>query len=391
MKLLTFTSLYPDSTRPRHGIFVETRLRRLVASGKVQSVVIAPVPWFPWRHGMFRSYASYARVPVEEVRHGIRVIHPRYPLVPRLGMSLAPFFMAGFVFRIANRLRAQGYDFDIIDAHYFYPDGVAAALVGRILRKPVVISARGSDINTIAQHYVPKKLIRYAARRARHVVAVSRALRDRLIALGVDRENISVLRNGVDTELFRPQPRDVTEERLDWDGQVLLAVGNLVPLKGHDLAIASLAYLPRSLLIIVGEGPERAALETQARRAKVWDRVKIVAPVDQTVLCDYYNMADILVLASREEGWPNVLLEAMACGTPVVASRAGGTAEIIRAPEAGRLFAPRSPRALAEAVTELTANYPDRSATRRYAQRFEWHEVTEAQIAMYQRVIAPDV
>jgi len=388
MKLLTFTTLYPDSTRPRHGIFIETRLRRLAVNGALESIVVAPVPWFPWRGARFGSYAAYARVPAAEERHGFRVIHPRYPLIPRIGMNVAPFLLASFAVPAIKRLLTQGYDFDLIDAHYFYPDGVAAALIGKMLGKPVVISARGSDINVIGEYYLPRKLIQYAARRADHVVAVSSALRERLLALGVEPSKVSVFRNGVDTELFHPLPRDALRQRLGWDGQVLLAVGNLVPLKGYDIAIASLTHLPQALLILVGDGPERTALETQARELGVADRVKIVPPVNQAVLCEYYNAADQLILASRSEGWPNVLLEAMACGTPVVASRAGGTPEIVRAPEAGRLFAPRAPRALAEAVSALAMNYPDRAATRRYAQRFEWEEVTAAQLKMYQQVIA---
>ena len=388
MKLLTFTTLYPDSTRPRHGIFIETRLRRLAVNGALESIVVAPVPWFPWRGARFGPYAAYARVPTAEERHGFRVIHPRYPLIPRIGMNVAPFLLASFAVPAIKRLLTQGYDFDLIDAHYFYPDGVAAALIGKMLGKPVVISARGSDINVIGEYYLPRKLIQYAARRADHVVAVSSALRERLLALGVEPSKVSVFRNGVDTELFHPLPRDALRQRLGWDGQVLLAVGNLVPLKGYDIAIASLTHLPQALLILVGDGPERTALETQARELGVADRVKIVPPVNQAVLCEYYNAADQLILASRSEGWPNVLLEAMACGTPVVASRAGGTPEIVRAPEAGRLFAPRAPRALAEAVSALAMNYPDRAATRRYAQRFEWEEVTAAQLKMYQQVIA---
>ena len=134
---------------PHHGIFVENRLRNLVASGEVAALVVAPVPWFPFEHKAFGRYASFARVPREEQRHGLTVLHPRYPLMPKVGMSSAPVLMyAALRHSFAEILKAR-FRFDLIDAHYFYPDGVAAVLLGRSLGKPVVITARGTDVNLI--------------------------------------------------------------------------------------------------------------------------------------------------------------------------------------------------------------------------------------------------
>src|SRR5688500_13810977 len=130
MKILTFSTLYPHPARPIHGIFVETRLRQLVASGRITSKVIAPVPWFPFRHAWFGEYALHARAPREEERNGIEVLHPRYPLLPKIGMTMAPLLLAYAARPTIERL-SQAYPFDLIDAHYLYPDGVAAALIGR--------------------------------------------------------------------------------------------------------------------------------------------------------------------------------------------------------------------------------------------------------------------
>src|SRR5262245_44262114 len=159
MKLLTFATLYPSSARPGHGIFVETRLRHLLASGSAQSVVVAPVPWFPAAHEEFGRYGTIARTPRQEVLHGIDVRHPRFPVLPKVGMSLAAFLLAAASAGTLREVREQGYEFDIIDAHYFYPAGVAAALLARHVGKPVVITARGSDINLIARHSIPRRLI----------------------------------------------------------------------------------------------------------------------------------------------------------------------------------------------------------------------------------------
>src|SRR5271166_1580648 len=164
VQILTFTTLYPSAVRPQHGIFVETRLRKLVESGAVDARVVAPCPWFPFASPRFGSYAVFARMPREEVRYRLQIDHPRYPVLPKIGMSAAPLALAAAVLpRLRRRLR-EGGDIDLIDAHYFYPDGVAAVLLGRALGLPVVVTARGSDLNLIADYAVPRRWIRWAAR-----------------------------------------------------------------------------------------------------------------------------------------------------------------------------------------------------------------------------------
>ena len=120
---------------PHHGIFVENRLRNLLASGEVASLVVAPVPWFPFKHKSFGRYASFARVPREEQRHDITVLHPRYPLPPKVGMSSAPVLMYAALRTLFAEILKARFRFDLIDAHYFYPDGVAAVLLGRKSRQ----------------------------------------------------------------------------------------------------------------------------------------------------------------------------------------------------------------------------------------------------------------
>jgi len=387
MKILTFSTLYPNAARSNHGIFVETRLRHLLASGLVESRVVAPVPWFPSRNARFGEYANHASAPCKELRHGIQVLHPRYALLPKIGMTLAPFLLAYSVKLVIERVLAQ-YPFDLIDAHYFYPDGVAAILLGRHFGKPVVITARGSDVNLIPRYQLPRAMIRWAARRAAGMITVSHALRDKLVELGVPAGRIEVLRNGVDLQLFRPVDREGWRRRLGLRRTTLLSVGNLLPLKGHDLAIQALRRFPEMDLIIIGRGPERAALGELARASGVSDRVTFAGVMAQEDLRHYYCAADALILASSREGWANVLLESMACGTPVVASNVGGTPEVVTAPEAGVLMAERTPEALAVAVRRLFEHYPDRSATRRYAEQFSWDATTAGQLELFGRILS---
>src|SRR5262245_49527854 len=200
LRILTFSTLYPNAARPEHGIFVENRLRHLRTTGRVGGEVIAPSPWFPFASPVFGRYASFARVPRRERRHGILVHHPRYPLPPKLGMTSAPVALYAATAPLVRRLLQKGRQFDAIDAHYFYPDGIAAVMLGHRFGIPVSITSRGSDLNQIADYLIPRRMIQAAAARAAGLVTVCQALKDRLVALGIDPERIRVLRNGVNLD-----------------------------------------------------------------------------------------------------------------------------------------------------------------------------------------------
>ncbi|MFZ2006024.1 MAG: glycosyltransferase family 4 protein [Stellaceae bacterium] len=386
LRILTFSTLYPNEAQPHHGIFVENRLRHLVASGEVESVVVAPVPYFPFRSSRFGHWATFARCPETEQRHGISVHHPRYVVVPRIGMNAAPALLAAGVWRTVQRLH-QIHDFDLVDAHYAYPDGVAAAWLGRRLRLPVVVTVRGTDINLIPRLRFPRYLIRRSLRRVAGVIAVSEALRDAVIEIGGAPDLLTVLRNGVDLDLFRPIEPHKARHNLALDGPTLLSVGHLIERKGHDLAIRALALLPEYRLLIVGDGPERAALGQLATALGVHSRVRFLGPKPHDKLPAIYSAVDALVLASTREGWPNVLLEAMACGTPVVASNVWGNPEVVRSPAAGRLMEERSATGVAQAVRALLSSGSDRGVTRRYAEGFSWDETSRGQIALFRRIL----
>ena len=388
IRLLTFSTLYPNAASPTHGIFVETRLRQLLASGEAESRVVAPVPWFPFRHRRFGEYAAFAAAPAHEVRHGIRTEHPRFLRLPKIGMTSAPFTLAYAGLRTARRLIAEGCNFDLIDAHYFYPDGVAAVMLGRALGKPVIITARGTDINLIPRHALPRRMILWAGQQCAAMITVCGALRDELVALGADPAKITVLRNGVDLELFRPEERQAARAAFGVSRFALVSVGHLIPRKGHDLVIRALCGLPDVELLIAGSGPEEEALKRLASNLRVDDRVRLLGSLPQFQLRTLYSAADALVLASSREGWANVLLEAMACGCPVVASNVWGAPEIVAAPEAGVLMRERSATGVVDGLARLRAVTPDRAATRRYAEKLDWDATTRGQLALFERVLA---
>jgi glycosyltransferase involved in cell wall biosynthesis len=389
LRLLTFSTLYPNAARPGHGVFVENRLRHLVAGGEAQATVIAPVPWFPFRSPHFRDWARHAAAPRQEMRHGIAVHHPRYLSIPRIGMSVSPLLLYRAAAAMLERLVAEGFAFDVIDAHYLYPDGVAALWLARRFGKKLVVTARGSDTSLLPQYAVPRRLIRSVITGADALVAVSAGLKEGLVALGAPPGKVTVLRNGVDLNAFRPVPdRAAARASLGLgDGPVLLSVGLLIERKGHHLVIQALRDLPGHTLLVVGEGPERAALLALAARCGVADRVRLLGQQPHAWLPLYYSAADAMVLASSREGWANVLLEAMACGTPVVASPAWGSREAVSAPEAGLVLHSTTPDGIAAGVRRLLASPPARTATRAYAERFGWDETTAGQLALFRQVL----
>lgn len=388
LRTLLFSTLYPSSSRPGHGIFVETRLRELLKTGNVETKVLAPVPWFPFSGDRFGAYGQFAATPKHEERNGIEVFHPRYFLPPKIGMNMAPASIAMGALPTIRRLIAEGFDFDLIDAHYYYPDGAAARIIAERLNKPFVITARGTDLNLLPDFSYPRAQIIRTARSAAASICVSGALARKLASLDNETQKIHVFRNGVDLERFQPQDKTEARQKLGLaEGSILLSVGNLIELKGHHLAIEALAELPMDTrLVIAGSGPEQQHLQRMANQFGVAERTIFAGRIDNHELKWWYSAADALLLCSSREGWPNVLLEAMACGTPVIATAVGGTPEIIGSSNAGRLMDERSATALLAAYEGLMANYPTRDEVRRYAEQFSWQETSNNQLKLFQAI-----
>ena len=388
-RILTLTSLFPSPARPRHGIFVRTRLAHLLRDCAVEARVVAPVPWFPLDWPVFGPYARFAATPrCAVLDDGVQVTYPRYPMLPRVGVRVQPDVMARAALSEIEAWRRSGWTPDLVDAHYFYPDGVAAAIVAERLHLPLAITARGTDVNVLARMPGPGKRILEAARRADAVIAVSKRLKDGLVALGVESSKVVVLRNGVDADLFAPVERRSARGRLGLgEGPLAACVGNLVPEKGFALAIEALVHLPDWRLVIVGDGPLREALAVVARRLGVDGRVCFLATMPQAALCDVYSAADVLLLTSTREGWPNVVLEALACGTPVVAFDVGAVGEMLTSPAVGRIVGSRDVSTLAGAIVELAASHPERARIRAHAVRFDWGEISRGQWEVFMRII----
>jgi len=394
MRLLVFTSLFPNRTEPHHGVFVKTRLLRYLARHGGQAEVVAPVPKAP-PLGPPR-WTRYRQVPDRETIDGLDVSHPRFWSPPGFGDRWRAGLMARSVRRSLREV-ALRFQPDVLDVHYAYPDGVAAcrlrdelsARLGR--RLPLVLTCRGTDLNLIPSLPSVRPQVAAALRAADHVVCVAEALREVALALGAAPERVTTLRNGVDLELFRPGDRTAACLRLGLDPHVrhVLCVGHLVPRKGqHQLLAAFARQLARSRpehdLLLVGGG-DAAPLQRLASALGVASQVRFVGPVPPTELTTWYQAADVQVLASRREGWPNVVLEGLACGTPIVATRVWGTPEILTGCAAGRLVDPTED-GLADGLAQLDAL--DASAARPWAERFAWGPTLDGMHALFEQVSA---
>jgi len=382
LRVLTFTTLYPNAAKPNHGVFVENRLRQTRARHELQSTVVAPVPFFPFTAEIFGAYARFARTPEHEIRHGVHVHHPRYLSIPKVGMNVAASLLYRGGLTACRLHQLNNRTIDVIDAHYFYPDGVAAARLSKALGIPFVVTSRGTDLNVLANFPRVRSQILWAAEQAAAVITVSGALRQRAIEVGIDEKKIAVLRNGVDLEQFTPQDREASRQQFGASGFTVVSVGNLVPLKGHEMTIEAVASMPDATLLIAGGGPLHDALVARAAALGVADRVKLLGEVPHGQLARLYSAADVSVLMSEREGWANVLLESMACGTAVVATRVGGNAEVITSQAAGALLPERSSEALAGALRAFRQNPNDRAATRRHAEAFGWGAVAAGNFAL---------
>ena len=376
MKILTISTLYPNNRQPRHGIFVETRMRKLKQMyPDCQITVIAPVPWFPFSASAFGDYKQYAGVNTVEERFGIHIYHPRYLALPGIGMYSNPWTLYLSLKNQVCNLLKQGMRFDIIDAHYIYPDAVAAVWLAQMLNLPITATARGSDITELPNYAWPRKRICKALSKVDAAIGVCQALVDDMQSLQPLLKHPLTIRNGVDTQLFYPEPgRDALRKQLGYNGFSLLSVGHLIERKGHDKIINLLAQLDDLQLHIAGDGPLEQQLRTQANRMGLSHRVHFIGHQSQAQLRQHYTAADCMVLASSREGWANVLLEAMACGCPVVATPAGGTPEVIAHPHAGIVSKDFSVEALLSALLTLKQNMPAREDVSAYARTLSWDQ-----------------
>lgn len=370
LRVLTLSSLFPDATRPNFGVFVERQTIGLAKLADVAVRVVAPVGLPPWplrRHAHYRPLATLPRV---EQWKGLDVRRPRFTVWPGTQGRFHVAALTRALIPLLDQVRRE-FAFDVIDASFFFPDGPAAVALGRRYGVPVSIKARGADIHHWGRARWTARQVAAAGNAADGLLAVSDAMRRDMAAVGIPAERIRVHHTGVDLARFAPVERGAAKARLRVSGPLVVSVGALIPRKGHEVVIDAVAKVPGTTLLIAGEGPHRAVLEAAIARRGLGDRVRLLGSVAHADLPALVAAADVMALASASEGLANAWVEALACGTPIVITDAGGAHEVVTGPAAGRIAA-RAPAAFAHAIAELLRDPPAPGEVRRFAERFTW-------------------
>ena len=363
MRILVVTNLYPNARQPHRASFNRQQFAALVAEHEVR--IIAPIAW---------TSSVVAPVGADEgfvggtarISDGMIIEHPHYYFSPKM---LRGWYGQFYLRSIRENARRAMREFrpDVVLGSWAYPDGWAAVLLAREAGIPVAIKVHGSDLLTVGRGAARYRRTVEAITCANAVIAVGRRLGERAIEMGVRPERVHIVHNGIDAQVFHPGPREGARERLGIQagGPLILFVGNLVPVKGLDVLLNALSRLTASgapfQCVLVGDGPLGPRLRGQINSLGLSTKVRLVGSRPQSELADWYQAADLLVLPSRSEGIPNVLLEAAACKTPVVASDVGDVSEVC---SASGLVPPGDAGALADRIRMFLSSPPLDSSPR---------------------------
>lgn len=361
MRVIVVSHMYPSIFNP-DDVFIFEQVKALKALG-VEVRVLQPIPWAPWFlrwRDKWKHYHLKARAGSWGEVEALRLAYPHPPTT-----FLQPIGAVGLLPPLLITLRniLQTFDFQLIHSHTLTPDGFASVIAGRILKRPVVVSARGSDVHTYPyQNALAMQVARWAMTRCDRLIAVSRNLADQASELAARLDPIDVVYNGVDSALFAPSEGKAMARvklGLPAQGKLALTVGALIKEKGIGELIQAFKQLgrnkPELRWAVIGAGPLRVELEVL--RAELGeDRLFLPGVVPNHRVADYMRAADVLVHPSHAEGLPNVVLEAMATGLPVIATAVGGVPEIITNGRTGILLKAKDSEAIANELLSVMNN-----------------------------------
>jgi teichuronic acid biosynthesis glycosyltransferase TuaC len=389
MRVITFTSLFPNTNNPNFCSFVARRMETWAGCFASKWVIIAPVPFFP-DLPFPTAYDGYSKIKKREHWKQWQVFHPRYLMLPKFGTRFQGASMAIFSHRSLSKVLRDKGPFDLIDAHYVYPDGYAALKLSNRFGVPFVITARGTDINLYPSLPGIQQKIRRVLLGAHAIIGVSRTLCEKMVALGAAVDRCHVIPNGVDLDIFHPAEDAATSRPT----QQLIAVGNLKPEKGFHILLDAMKILttkhPNIRLCIVGSGPEEKRLKRKRTHLALQDNVLFTGPIPNEKLPHYYRTADVFCLASLREGCPNVVLEALASGVPVVATPVGGIPDIIRNGVNGILAEDNTPEAMANAIIQALKRTWDSREIHTTVKDRSWMKVADEINVIFEEVLLQD-
>lgn len=393
-KILVISHLFPNDVENTSGIFVFDQVRFL--SKLVDIKVVSPLIWFPFSK-YSKKWGKYHKVNKKIYFDGIEIIYPRYFAISSQIPSVFLAYLAGFLytltvsFKIATNYKR--FEFDIIHAHFAYPDGFAAVLIGKIINKPVVLTVHGSDVNI----YLDKRkhlrnIILFSLRYSDHVIVVSQPLKSKLLELGISNDKISVINNGYDPNVFFPIDQSDSRKQLGLpiSKKIILYVGRLQTIKGLNYLIESMKQVVEKhnnvLLILLGEGSMESELKNMVNKYNLSNYVTFVGSQKHEIIPLWMNACDFLILPSLSEGLPLVLVEASACGKPIIATDVGGVSEATDS-SSRLLVPPENSRALSMAILKMLNSKYDSSDIIKKNQKFNYNRLVEDIFSLYDRIL----
>ncbi len=391
IELLLITTLFPNSQEPNRGIFNYHLVKELQDWCNV--TVIAPIPWFP-KANFLRHFSNWHRTSQlrgkEQIR-GIDVYHPRYLAIPKLSGFLRALSLYFTLERVIRKIRGER-SFDLINAHWIFPDGVAAVKVSKKLRLPIIVTGHGTDVNLYLTYSLRRVQIRDALQKTDVVSVVSPELKKKIVELSISEHKVRVIPNGVDSERFTPTDKASCRRRLGLpsDRKIVLFVGKLDTVKGIEYLLEATAEIRAAcqnlFIAIVGDGPLYQSLIRKTQELDLTGLVTFFGAKPHEEIPLWMNSCDLFCLPSLREGWPCVIMEALACGKPVVASRVGGVPEIVNEKN-GFLVEPRNSKDLAQGIERALERSWDIREILTTVNGFSWKASAQEYHAMYHELL----
>ena len=386
LNILTLATLFPNASAPNFGIFVERQTAELESRAEADVTVVNPIGVPPWPLSQLAQYSALAALPEREEWNDLNVHRPNFTLVPKVGGSRNPKAIVAAVLPLLKRLHGKQ-PFDLIDAEFFYPDGPAAMRLSQALDIPFTVKARGSDIHFWGTDPKCRAQILEAANHASALLAVSEALKQDMINLGMDGDKIAVHYTGLDQQKFKPVDRTVAKAKLGVTGPLFICAGALIKRKNQALIIEALVAFPDATLLIAGKGGEEAPYRALAAKLDVAERVRFLGSVPHDELPALVAASDIAILVSKSEGLANAWVESLSCGTPIIISEAGGARELVTSDIAGRIVG-QDVGQIISAIKSVLAAPPSQDGVRATVSHFSWQNNGDQLLEVFNSVVA---
>lgn len=391
MKVLLFSNLFPNPVEPERGVFTYQLVKALAK--KCEVIVVCPLPWFP-KSKAFKFLTKWhqaSQVPNEYNYQGITVYAPKYILLPKISKYLHPWFLRVGVRRYIKRVLGK-YEFDVINSHWLYPDSIAIASIAKEEGMPHVATALGCDVNRAFNDSLMLKQLQKAFKDIDGFTSVSTEMKNKIVSSGVDEDKTRAILNGVDQDLFSIQNKLECRAQLNLNSsdKTFLYIGRLSEEKGVSFLLDGFAAAVREqnvgVLYIVGDGDLREEMELQVKALGMKEHIIFVGGVAHQEIRSWLGAADFLCLPSKREGCPNVILESISTGTPVLASRVGAIPDLVDENN-GVLFDAESSDSITLVIQEALNMNWDEVLVRKSINGLTWDRIAEQYIDAYRAAI----